>query len=71
VILISLVYEDLVKDVLEKLNSREKDIRVRDGRAFRVRILPYRTVENVIDGVVLTFMEIANQVRANKSKKES
>lgn len=31
----------------------------RDGRWFSVRVLPYRTVDNRIDGVVLTFTDIS------------
>lgn len=30
----------------------------RDGRWFAVRIMPYRTLENVIDGAVITLMDI-------------
>ena len=29
-----------------------------DGRWFKVRIMPYRTQENVIDGVVITLIDI-------------
>ncbi len=32
-------------------------MRTRDGRWFAVRIMPYRTLENVIDGVVITFTD--------------
>ncbi len=58
---IKIDYANLAKDVqevLEKLNSRERDVKTRDGRWFHVKILPYRTVDNVIDGVVLTFIDI-------------
>ena len=30
----------------------------RDGRWFSVRIMPYRTLDNRIDGVVITFIDI-------------
>ena len=29
-----------------------------DGRWFSVRILPYRRLDNLIDGVVITFVDI-------------
>jgi len=29
-----------------------------DGRCFMVRIMPYRTMDNVIDGVVITCIDI-------------
>jgi two-component system, chemotaxis family, CheB/CheR fusion protein len=56
----SLDYPDLVEDaqdVLRTLIFKEKQIPSRNGRWFTVRILPYRTLENVIDGVVLTFSD--------------
>jgi len=38
--------------------SRKKQIAATDGRWFTVRIMPYRTLENRIDGVVITFSDI-------------
>ncbi|MDO9035550.1 MAG: PAS domain-containing protein, partial [Methanoregula sp.] len=52
---------DLVIDaqaVLDSLIPREKQVRSADGQWYLVRIIPYRTLENVIDGVVMTFTEI-------------
>jgi PAS domain S-box-containing protein len=54
-------YGDLAKDaagVLQELHSAEKAISTRDGRWFTVRIMPYRTMDNRIDGVVITFVDI-------------
>jgi two-component system CheB/CheR fusion protein len=56
-----LVYPDLEQDALEVLRTLvfcEKQIPTRDGRWFMVRIMPYRTVANVIDGLVATFINI-------------
>jgi len=53
--------EDLIIDinyVLDSLNTREKEVQTREGHWYKLKILPYRTVENVIDGVVLTFYNI-------------
>ena len=44
--------------MLRKLASVEKPISARDGRWFTVRIMPYRTVDDRIDGVVITFANI-------------
>jgi PAS domain len=44
--------------VLRKLTFAEKAIGARDGRWFTVRIMPYRTMDDRIDGVVITFMNI-------------
>jgi two-component system CheB/CheR fusion protein len=40
------------------LLSAEKPIESEDGRWFTVRIMPYRTLDNRIDGVVITFADI-------------
>lgn len=46
------------QDVLRTLVFVEKQIRTIDGRWFKVRIMPYRTQDNVIDGVVITLIDI-------------
>ena len=56
-----LVYPGLAEDAREVLRSlvfKEKPITTRDGRWFSVRIMPYRTIDNRIDGVVITFVDI-------------
>ncbi len=47
-----------VRDVLNKLNTIEKPIATNDNRWFSVRIMPYRTLEDKVDGVVITFTDI-------------
>jgi len=68
-IVTDLRYPELQEDVcgvLRTLMFSEKQITTGDGRWFKVRIMPYRTLENVIDGVVLTFTDItaAKQLEA-------
>ncbi len=46
------------REVLRTLVSSEKSIGARDGRWFTVRIMPYRTLDDRIDGVVITFANI-------------
>ncbi|MHA4866774.1 chemotaxis protein CheB [Duganella sp. PWIR1] len=56
-------YPDLEQDAHEVLRTLvfcEREIPTRNGGWFTVRIMPYRTVENVIDGVVVTFINITN-----------
>jgi two-component system CheB/CheR fusion protein len=56
-----LIYPELTDDareVLRKLGFAEKPINARDGRWFTVRIMPYRTLDDRIDGVVITFADI-------------
>jgi len=40
--------------VLKTLNVKENQVRTKSGQSYLMRIMPYRTVENVIDGLVLT-----------------
>ncbi len=61
-IVTDLDYSDLQADAQEVLRAlifSEKQINARDERWFAVRIMPYRTLENVIDGVVITFTDIS------------
>jgi two-component system CheB/CheR fusion protein len=46
------------REVLRTLVFSEKQIAASDGRWFLVRIMPYRTMEDVIGGLVITFANI-------------
>jgi PAS domain S-box-containing protein len=50
--------KDDAERVLRTLAFQEKQVTTHDGRWCRVRIMPYRTQDNVIDGVVITFIDI-------------
>ncbi len=57
----TLIYPELhadVKETLRTLAFSEKQIATSDGHWFTVRIMPYRTLANVIQGVVITFVDI-------------
>ena len=57
----ALIYPGLPEDaraVLRTLVFSEKPVATEDGRWFSVRIMPYRTELNVIDGLVITFVDI-------------
>jgi hypothetical protein len=47
------------REVLRTLIFSEKQVPATDGRWFSVRIMPYRTMEDVIAGVVITFSNIS------------
>lgn len=47
------------KEVLKTLIFIEKEITAKNQRWFKVRIMPYRTQDDVIDGVVITFTDIS------------
>ena len=47
-----------VRDMLRTLVVSEKQIRGGEGQWFTVRVMPYRTHDDVIDGAVITFVDI-------------
>ncbi len=69
----SLQYPTLNDDAHETLRTlifSEKQIQTSDQRWFSVRIMPYRRLDNVIDGAVITFVDITatKQVEATLRK---
>jgi two-component system CheB/CheR fusion protein len=50
--------EELVSESIETAAVKELDVQNRRGHWYSLRIRPYRTSENVIDGVVLTLLDI-------------
>jgi len=60
------LYDD-VQTVLRKLLSIETQVSTLDGRWFLVRIMPYRTMDKMIDGVVIT----CNDITAARMTEES
>jgi two-component system CheB/CheR fusion protein len=57
-------YENLWEDaeqVLKTLQLKEMEVESLSGETYIARLLPYRTRGNVIDGVVLTFIDISVQ----------
>ena len=64
-------YEDLVGDVtavLDTLIPREVEVQTQDGSWYLMRILPYRTLENVIEGAVITFTNMTELRRAQEGR---
>ncbi|WP_166267643.1 CheR family methyltransferase [Marinobacter caseinilyticus] len=56
-----LLYGDLVRDakaVLNTLQGAEKEVQTKDGHWYLMKLLPYRTQNNVIDGLICTFVDI-------------
>ena len=68
-----LLYPELVKDaheVLRTLVFSERSIATHDGRWFSVRVMPYRTMDNRIDGVVITFADITGSKKIEAELRE-
>lgn len=54
-------YDRLVEDtreVLDTLIPKEVEVKTIEGKQYKMHIQPYRTLENVIEGAVLTFVNI-------------
>jgi two-component system, chemotaxis family, CheB/CheR fusion protein len=69
-----LAYEDVISDaqeVLRSLNSKEIEVQRRDGCWYKMRILPYRTAQNVVSGLVMSFLDIDEQKKAVESLRET
>ena len=70
----NLCYEHLVEDVQEVLNTLvPKEIAAQStaGIWYSVRIRPYRTVDNVIEGAVITSVDISERKHAEEALCES
>src|SRR5207249_3982642 len=50
--------ENILREVIETLSTRERKVTDKDGRQYSLRIRPYRTTDNKIDGAVLTLIDI-------------
>jgi two-component system, chemotaxis family, CheB/CheR fusion protein len=58
-----LLYPELADDAIEVLRTLvfiQKQVAAKDGRWFSIRIMPYRTFDDRIDGLVITFINISN-----------
>jgi two-component system CheB/CheR fusion protein len=52
-----------VQAVLNTLVSKEVQVQTIDGKSYTMRIQPYRTLENVIEGAVISFVDITEMVK--------
>ncbi len=59
-----LTYDNLIEDaeeVLANLQPIEREVQTNDNRTFMMRVLPYRTSEDRISGIVITFVDISRR----------
>jgi two-component system, chemotaxis family, CheB/CheR fusion protein len=63
--------EQMVLDVTATVSSREREVRDAEGRWHALRVFPYRTADNRIDGAVLVLMDIDETRRARQVLQES
>ena len=67
-------YDQLVEDtqaVLDTLIPKVTEVKSRNGQWYQMKIQPYRTVQNVIEGAVLTFVEITREKELLEALRES
>ncbi len=57
---------DDIKEVLGTVSPRERELTGVQGRQYLMRILPYRTIHHVIDGVVITFVDVTQLKEAEQ-----
>ena len=56
-----------VKTVLDTLVPREVQLQTLDGRRYTMRILPYRTMDNAIEGAVISFVDVSEMMKAQEA----
>ena len=67
-------YDRLVEDtqaVLDTLISKEVEVQTTADKWYTLRIQPYRTIANVIEGAVMTFVDITEVVNTREALKEA
>jgi len=62
--------EEKARQVLEKLYNVDEEVRTKDGQWYAMRIMVYRPDKHILEGVVLTFINIDTQKRAQEELKE-
>lgn len=66
----SRLVEDL-QEVLDTLVPKDLEVQTTQGGWYSMRILPYRTLENVIEGAVITFVDINERKLVQEALRES
>jgi two-component system CheB/CheR fusion protein len=67
-------YDNLVADtqaVLDTLTPKEMEVQTRSGTWYTMHILPYRTLDNVIEGAVITFVDITERKHMEAAMRET
>jgi two-component system CheB/CheR fusion protein len=67
-------YDRLVEDtkeVLSTLAPKAIEVRTTEGKHYTMRIQPYRTLENVIEGAVISFIDITDMVHTREELRKA
>jgi two-component system, chemotaxis family, CheB/CheR fusion protein len=60
--------ENILRDVNETLNMRERTVRDFAGHEYSLRVRPYRTIDNKIDGAVITLVDLEGRKDSDADK---
>ncbi|HTV20007.1 MAG TPA: CheR family methyltransferase [Polyangiaceae bacterium] len=72
-LVVNLDYQTLVEDAQEVLRSlvfAEREVQTTEGEWRLMRILPYRTANNVIDGLIITVTDIQRLKEAQRQRED-
>ena len=58
----------LCQDVIDSLVPREREVKDNEGRLYSIWLRPYRTVDNRIDGVVLSLFDITERKQTAEAR---
>jgi two-component system CheB/CheR fusion protein len=63
--------EAMVIEVIETVSTREREVQDRSGRWYLLRVRPYRTLENKIEGAVIVTLDVDAMKRGEQALRES
>ncbi|MEG4343957.1 chemotaxis protein CheB [Microcoleus sp. A003_D6] len=63
--------EQMILQVIDTLHTQEQEVQTLSGYWYNIRIRPYRTTENLIDGVVIVLLDIDAVKRSAKTLEEA
>jgi len=61
--------EEMITDAIDSVSVKEKEVQDRSGRWYSMRIRPYRTSENKLDGAVISWVDVTG-LRASLEQSE-
>ena len=61
-------FQQLTLQVISAVRPLEQEIRGKDSSRYQLRILPYRTTENKIDGAVITLLDVSGNSNAHAAE---
>ncbi|NPV62140.1 MAG: chemotaxis protein CheB [Methanotrichaceae archaeon] len=71
---LNLVDEDIVRDAQDVLNTlqfKERRVQTEDGMCYKLRLMPYRTSDNKINGITVTFLDVTDLKELEQSLKDA